>query len=79
MVILLPLLACDVLRFSHRFVGPLVRFQQTIQAIARGEQVRPVKLRDVETAQNTIANVAKELAASGEIELNSDSDDRVVE
>jgi flagellar motor switch protein FliG len=39
----------------------------------------PVKVRDVEAAQTAIANVAKELAASGEIELNSDSDDRVVE
>ncbi len=39
----------------------------------------PVKLRDVEAAQAIIANVAKELAATGEIELNSDSDDRVVE
>ncbi|HEX2940495.1 MAG TPA: flagellar motor switch protein FliG [Rhodopila sp.] len=39
----------------------------------------PVKMRDVEAAQTMIANVAKELAATGEIELNSDSDDRVVE
>ncbi|HYZ23414.1 MAG TPA: flagellar motor switch protein FliG [Rhodopila sp.] len=39
----------------------------------------PVKVRDIEAAQSAIANVAKELAASGEIELSSDSDDRVVE
>lgn len=39
----------------------------------------PVKVRDVEAAQAIIANVAKELAASGEIELSSDSDDRMVE
>jgi flagellar motor switch protein FliG len=39
----------------------------------------PVKVRDVEAAQSAIANIAKELAATGEIELNSDSDDRVVE
>lgn len=39
----------------------------------------PIKVRDVEAAQAIIANVAKELAASGEIELNSDTDDRVVE
>jgi flagellar motor switch protein FliG len=39
----------------------------------------PVKLKDVEEAQGIIANQAKELAASGEIEINSGSDDRMVE
>jgi flagellar motor switch protein FliG len=39
----------------------------------------PVKLKDVEEAQSVIANQAKELAASGEIEINSGGDDRMVE
>jgi flagellar motor switch protein FliG len=39
----------------------------------------PVKLKAVEDAQAEIANTAKELAASGEIEINSGNDERMVE
>jgi methyl-accepting chemotaxis protein len=46
LVVLVPVMAWDTIKFSHRLVGPLVRFRQTIQAIARGEAVRPVKLRE---------------------------------
>jgi flagellar motor switch protein FliG len=33
----------------------------------------------VEDAQATIANMAKELAASGEIDISTGSDDRMIE
>ena len=39
----------------------------------------PVKLKAVEEAQAAIANTAKELAASGEIEINTGNDDRMIE
>ena len=39
----------------------------------------PVKFKDVEDAQASIANQAKELAANGEIEINTSSDDRMIE
>ena len=39
----------------------------------------PVKMKDVEEAQSAIANLAKELAAAGEIEISSGSDDRMIE
>jgi flagellar motor switch protein FliG len=39
----------------------------------------PVKLKDVEDAQASIANLAKELAARSEIELSTGSDDRMIE
>ena len=39
----------------------------------------PVKLKDVEDAQAMIANLAKELASSGEIEISTGSDDRMIE
>jgi flagellar motor switch protein FliG len=38
-----------------------------------------VKLKAVEDAQAEIANTAKELAASGEIEINASNDDRMIE
>lgn len=46
LVVLLPVMAWDAIRFSHRLVGPLVRFRRTMQDIANGQPVRPIKLRD---------------------------------
>lgn len=46
LVVLMPVMAYDAIRFSHRLVGPLVRFRRTMQAIANGEAVRPIKLRE---------------------------------
>jgi hypothetical protein len=46
LLILIPVMAWDTIRFSHRLVGPLVRFRKTMRAIAGGEAVRPIKLRD---------------------------------
>jgi hypothetical protein len=43
---LVPVMAWDAIRFSHRLLGPVVRFRQTVQSIARGEAVRPIKLRE---------------------------------
>ena len=41
-----PALALDVVKFSHRLVGPLFRFRKTITALADGEAVRPIRLRE---------------------------------
>ena len=46
LLVLVPVMAWDAIRFSHRLVGPLVRIRKTIQAITDGEAVRPIKLRD---------------------------------
>jgi hypothetical protein len=42
---LLPFLAYDAIRFSHHLVGPLHRFRKVMTDIAKGEPVRPIKLR----------------------------------
>jgi flagellar motor switch protein FliG len=39
----------------------------------------PVRMKDVEEAQASISNLAKELAAQGEIDISPASDDRVIE
>jgi hypothetical protein len=44
--ILLPLVVYDILRMSNRFVGPLVRLRRSMRALARGEDVEPLKFRD---------------------------------
>lgn len=43
---ILPMLAYDVIRFSHRLVGPLVRFRRAMREIAAGDPVSLIKLRD---------------------------------
>lgn len=44
-LVLTPVLMYDAVRFAHRIVGPLYRFRKTIQAIAEGEPVAPIQLR----------------------------------
>ncbi|HEX4591749.1 MAG TPA: hypothetical protein VH120_17565 [Gemmataceae bacterium] len=39
------LFICDVIRLTHRVVGPLYRFRQTIQAVTAGDEVAIVVLR----------------------------------
>jgi methyl-accepting chemotaxis protein len=46
LVVLLPFLAYDAIRFSHRLVGPLCRFRDVMEDIANGDPVRLIKLRD---------------------------------
>ena len=41
-----PIVLWDSLRFSHRIVGPLVRFQDTLDGLASGRNVSEVRLRD---------------------------------
>ena len=45
-LILLPITMMDVVRFSNRFVGPVVRMRDALQALARGETVQPLHFRD---------------------------------
>jgi hypothetical protein len=44
--VLLPLVVVDVVRLSNRFVGPLVRLRAAMRALARGEDVRPIRFRE---------------------------------
>jgi hypothetical protein len=44
--LLLPLVVMDILRFSNRFAGPLLRLRRSLRALARGEEVRPIEFRE---------------------------------
>jgi hypothetical protein len=46
LAVLLPVMAWDTIRFSHRLVGPLVRFRKAMQDLAAGQPVRAIKLRE---------------------------------
>lgn len=43
---LLPIIAWDMLRLSHRFVGPMLRLRNEMRRLANGEKVRPIHLRN---------------------------------
>jgi methyl-accepting chemotaxis protein len=46
LILLMPVIIWDTIRFTHRLVGPLVRFRKTMQSIADGELVHLIKLRE---------------------------------
>jgi hypothetical protein len=43
--LLLPVILFDVLRLSHRWVGPVFRLRTALQALSRGEKVAPISFR----------------------------------
>jgi len=45
-LLLLPLVIVDVLRFSNRFSGPLLRLRRSMRQLAQGEDVEPIEFRD---------------------------------
>jgi len=44
-VMVLPFILIDMMCYTHRIAGPVVRFRDTLQRMTRGEQVKPIKLR----------------------------------
>ena len=45
-MVLLPFVAFDTLRFSHRFAGPMHRLRTEARRLADGETVEPVNIRE---------------------------------
>jgi hypothetical protein len=43
---ILPFVAYDLLKLTNRFAGPVYRVRVTLERLARGETIRPVKFRD---------------------------------
>jgi hypothetical protein len=46
--VLLPLVIIDVIRFSNRFVGPMLRLRRSMRQLAHGEDVEPIEFRDAD-------------------------------
>jgi hypothetical protein len=44
-LLLLPVFLRDILRLSHRWVGPIYRLRSSLQALSRGETVQPIRFR----------------------------------
>jgi len=45
LIAMLPIFVWDTVKFSHRFAGPMCRFQKAIRSLAAGEETRPIGLR----------------------------------
>lgn len=85
---ILPIVLWDLLKFSHRVVGPLVRFQRTLESLTAGDAVQDVRLRrgdllfDLQTTFNQYLASLRTLQAdspltaqsNGSGELNAGSD-----
>lgn len=62
---LAPIFARDMVRFSHRFVGPIVRLRREINELANGKANPPLKFRDNDYWQELAVDfndIAKQLA-----------------
>jgi hypothetical protein len=46
LLVLIPVMVWDAVRFTHRLIGPLARFRRIFQDVAQGQPVRPIKLRE---------------------------------
>jgi len=44
--VILPMVLLDVLKLSHRWVGPISRLRASLQALNRGERVPPLQFRE---------------------------------
>jgi hypothetical protein len=44
-LLLLGVVLTDIIRFTNRFVGPILRLRRSLRALACGEQVAPIKFR----------------------------------
>lgn len=44
-VLLLPFVIWDVIKFSHRVVGPLIRLRNEMRNLASGAEVQPIRFR----------------------------------
>ena len=65
-LVLLPILMRDLLKFSHRIAGPLVRFRNTMNQMIEGKTVEPVSLRRYDLPSQFLAVFNKMLLAWNE-------------
>jgi hypothetical protein len=45
-LLVLPMILFDLVRLSHRWVGPIYRLRSALQALGRGDQVPPIRFRE---------------------------------
>jgi len=82
---MLPIFAWDTVTFSHRFAGPMYRFQSAMKSLLAGEPFVPIKLRkgdfwkDIAVDINELAKLVDEQRKTKETTAETRSDDVSVE
>ncbi|TXT21935.1 MAG: hypothetical protein FD138_3902 [Planctomycetota bacterium] len=72
---ILPIVLWDLLKFSHRVAGPLVRFQRVLESLTAGQTVNEVRLRrgdllfDLEIAFNQYLASLRNLQSDSELAI----------
>ena len=69
--LLLPLVIVDVVRFSNRFAGPLLRLRRSMRELARGQYVERLEFRNDDFWQE-IANEFNTISAHAPAAANAD-------
>ena len=54
---LLPVFAYDAIKMSHRFAGPMVSFRRSLNRLAEGESIAPLKFRETDFWQPLAADL----------------------
>ncbi len=54
LILVLPIFLYDMIKFSHRFAGPLYRFRKTLEAMAADRPVASVKIRKHDFLRNWV-------------------------
>ena len=79
--VLLPILLLDILKLSHRWVGPVFRLRNSLRSLGRGEAVSEVKFRDLDFWQDLaveLNTVSAELERLRAQQANNVTDDSAV-
>jgi hypothetical protein len=70
-VLVLPMILLDIVKLSHRWVGPVFRLRTSLHALSRGETVAPIRFREGDFWQelvgdfNVVATELKEHRGAG--------------
>lgn len=75
-IAILPLVLWDLLAFSHRIVGPLVRFQRTLERMSAGEEISQVHLRKGDLLHDLQGSFNEYLATLQTMQSQAESDTR---
>lgn len=66
---MMPVFIRDSLRFSHRFAGPIVRFEETLRNVNKQQSVAPVLLRDDDYWKELAGEMNELVAANGKLRV----------
>jgi nitrogen fixation/metabolism regulation signal transduction histidine kinase len=75
MVFLLPVFVVDTVRLSNRFSGPIYRLRKTIQNIAQGGAIRPLKFRDFDFWQDLAVDFNQMIERLSQNDVTSDQEE----